>query len=157
MTSDDTPPHDDPASLIKKSWEERARSPYREFYVASHRGWDSDDVVESQARFDAEVVLHGLSDEWLANADVLEIGSGSGRLAQQIAPRVASYAGFDIAPTMVDVASKHLADHANARVIIGSGDGIPGELKARSYKLIYSHAVLIHCPREIIAAYVRDA
>ncbi|MCB9898001.1 MAG: class I SAM-dependent methyltransferase [Planctomycetes bacterium] len=155
-------PHDDGkarpwADELRRAWERRSRSPHREFYVASHRGWKDDDRVRQQAAFDAAVVLHGLDDAWLADAHVLEIGCGSGRLARQIAPQVKSYSGFDIAPGMVEAAEARLDDVPNARVVVGHGDAIPDALDDRAYDVVFSHAVLIHCPLDIVVAYVRDA
>lgn len=153
------PLRDAPASAaeLRRAWERRAHSPHREFYVASHRGWHDSGRVERQARFDAEIVLHDLPAEWLARAQVLEIGCGSGRLARQIAPRVAGYTGIDIAPTMVAVARERLATAPNARLLVGSGESIPPEAADRRYGLVFSHAVLIHCPRAIVGAYVAAA
>lgn len=153
MTDDDSTNSPD---RLKQAWEARARSPYREFYIASHRGWDDDQRVEHQARFDTAIVLRDFDDETLAAMDVLEIGCGSGRLAAQIAPRVRSYTGFDIAPTMVEVAEQRLAGRKNVTVLVGDGSGVPAAVSQGSYGLVFSHAVLIHCPREVIARYVRD-
>lgn len=154
MSDDDAKPA---ASEIRRLWDERARSPYREFYVASHRGWDDAERAEHQARFDLAALLFDVRDSELAGTDVLEIGCGSGRLAAVLAPRVGTYRGFDISAEMVATARERLADVANAEVFVGDGERVPDACASRRYDLVFSHAVLIHCPRDIIASNVRAA
>ena len=107
---------DDPlqteASRQKQAWESRAASPYRDFFVASHHGWDDQAAWSRQAESDVSLLFSSLpgdepesigSIKW-SHLDVLEIGCGVGRLAPAIAARVRSYAGIDISKTMIEVA-----------------------------------------------------
>ena len=143
------------ASDIQRLWDARARSPYREFYVASHRGWDDAERAEHQARFDLVAMFFDVPDSEIDGTDVLEIGCGSGRLAAVLAPRVARYRGFDISAAMVDKAKERLAGVENAEVYVGDGERVPEACAAHRYDIVFSHAVLIHCPRDIIASNVR--
>lgn len=45
------------AETLKQEWEACARSPYRDFYVASHPGWDQSSAWDQQAGTDAARVL----------------------------------------------------------------------------------------------------
>ncbi len=145
------------AALLRTNWEKRARSPSRDFYVASCPGWNDAQRWEQQAESDADFFLTGLDDAFLADAEVLEVGCGVGRLARPLAQRVRSYTGVDIAPGMVEEAGRRCADLTNARFFVSSGDGIAAEARDRRYRLIVFFAVLIHCPKALIAALVGDA
>jgi SAM-dependent methyltransferase len=138
------------AELLRENWESFARSPYRDFFVASHRGWDDPEAWRAQADFDAAVVTHELGPERLCELDVLEIGCGVGRLAQVLAPRVRSYTGFDIALPMLEEARARCAGIGEARFFLGDGLGVPAEAADRRYGLAFAQAVFIHCPREVI-------
>src|SRR5688572_21889443 len=139
----------DIARTIKTEWERRARSPDREFFVASHEGWDTEAGREKQAWLDAEYALLFVDLVAAAGQDVLEIGCGSGRLVPYIAPRFRSYTGFDISPTMVDVARARCASYRNARFFESDGTSVPEGARDRSYDFALAAAVLIHCPKDI--------
>lgn len=145
------------AELLRGNWETLARSPFRDYFVASHRGCDDPEVWAAHARHDASIVLHELAPAALARMDVLELGCGVGRLAQVIAPFVRSYTGVDIAPAMLCEAEKRVQGLANVRLHLGDGARVPEPVRDRSYALVFALAVLVHCPRELIATIVRDA
>jgi SAM-dependent methyltransferase len=145
------------AELLRGNWETLARSPFRDFFVASHRGCDDPLVWAEHARHDAGIVLHELAPEALACMDVLELGCGVGRLAQVIAPLVRSYTGIDIAPAMLHEAESRVGGLANARLYLGDGTHVPESARDRRYGLVFAQAVLIHCPRELIESILGDA
>ena len=149
---------DDPeaeARRLAQDWELRAQSPSRDFFVASHPGWDDPAAWERQARHDADFLLQRLPRP-LAGAHLLEIGCGVGRLVPALAPRVASYTGFDIAPSMVAEARARHGAVANARFLEADGLAAPAGARDRRYDVALAHAVFIHCPREVIAALIAD-
>lgn len=165
MTSDDptrngpAPATEDLAAGARRlaaNWERRARSDFRDYYVASHPGWDRQDVWSRQAEIDAQMLLHGLDPGAIAGWDVLEIGCGVGRLVTPLTARVGSYSGFDIAPGMVESARERNAGVDAARFAVSDGTGIPTELDDRKYDLVFAWAVFIHCPREVVAANLRS-
>lgn len=145
------------AQLLKGNWERLASSEYRDFFVASHAGWDDPDCWERTAREDLERMLAGFDGDALAAAHVLEIGCGVGRLARLLAPRAASYTGLDIAPSMLAEARARCADLASARFLESGGLGAPAEARDRRYDLVLAASVMIHCPRPVIEALVADA
>ncbi len=142
----------DEAAHLRAAWHERGRSPARDFYVASHPGWDDPAARAAQARLDVTLIVHGLEAD-LATRDVLEIGCGTGRLAAEVAPRARSYTGLDIAPSMVAEARARSGGLANARFLECDGLQLPPAARDREYGLVFAHAVLIHCPREVVAAW----
>ena len=138
------------AEVLRQSWDALSRSRYRDFFVASHRGWDDPETWRAQAEFDAAVVTHELEPARLGGIDVLEVGCGVGRLALVLAPRVRSYTGFDIAPRMVDEARARCGELANARFFVGDGLSVPAPAADRRYGLAFAMSVFIHCPRDVI-------
>jgi len=143
------------ASFLKESWEKRSRSDKRDFYVASHPGWQNEERWRAQAENDVQLMLYQVDREALTNWNVLEIGCGVGRLALPLAPGVASYTGVDIAPGMIDEARQRCAALASTRFFVSDGAGLPDEVGDRAYELIIVLAVFIHCPRDVIASLVR--
>ncbi len=145
-----------PADFLREEWEERARSPFRDFFVASHPGWDDPETWESRAAADAELVLSGVEPASRSGIEVLEVGCGVGRLAAKIAPQVKGYTGFDISPSMVEEARRRNRGLGKARFFVSDGLDLPGEAKDRTYDLAFALAVFIHCPREVIRALARN-
>ncbi|MBM3976658.1 MAG: class I SAM-dependent methyltransferase [Planctomycetes bacterium] len=144
------------ALLLKSTWETRARSAARDFYVASHPGWNDAAAWERQARVDLDLYLYGLDRASLRSWDVLEIGCGVGRLAGLLAPLVRSYTGLDISPGMLEEARKRLAGTSNTRFLETDGLGVPSTAADRRYQLALAPAVFIHCPRPVIERIVRS-
>ena len=158
---DEAPPPEpqsteDWARLIKTNWEKRARSSSRDFYVASHPGWQRSEVWARQAESDVSMILTGLADPWLEGTDLLEVGCGVGRLARPFLARVRSYTGVDVAPGMVEEARSRLADEPRARFFVSDGLGVPDAAKDHDYDLIVALAVFIHCPRDLVERLVAD-
>lgn len=145
------------ADRLGRDWEARARLPSRDLFVASHPGWNDPDAWERHARTELELFLSGLDPAWLAAADVLEIGCGSGRLVPFLRPRVRTYTGFDIAAGMVAAARRRAAALPDVRLYLGDGLSVPEAARDRPYRLIVAVAVFIHCPREVIAANLESA
>ena len=89
------------AKLLKENWEKRSRSDSRDFFVASHPGWQDEETVRRKAKTELDLVLANLDSKFLSQKQVLEIGCGPGRLAQYVGPRVLGYTGIDIAEGMI--------------------------------------------------------
>lgn len=139
---------EDEAVGLKRAWERRARSPLREFLVASDADFEDEAAASAQALLDLAGLFLGHAAGEIGPWRVLEIGCGSGRLAKHIAPRVASYAGVDIAPTTVEHARRRCAG-TTARFLVGDGRGVPPELASERFDFVFSWAVMIHVPREL--------
>lgn len=138
------------AALLKKNWNQRGQSPSRDFYVASHVGWQDKQVWENQAAVDTKLILSELDADWLARAEVLEVGCGVGRLVPHLLAATASYTGLDIAASMVAEARSRCREESRARFFESDGTGIPAEAKDRNYDLAIVLAVFIHCPKQVI-------
>lgn len=145
------------AQLLKQNWERRSRTDKRDFYVASHRGWDDPARWEAQADVDVETMFYGVDADRARSWQVLEIGCGVGRLARPLCARVAGYTGFDVAEGMVSEARERSADLKEARFFVGDGLGLPEEAQDRRYDLALAVAVFIHCPRAVIDSNCRSA
>lgn len=145
------------ARLLATNWEARAKLPSRDLFVASHPGWNDPKEWERHARIETELFVSGLEEDWLAAADVLEIGCGSGRLVSILRSQVRSYTGIDIAAGMVDAARRRCENLGGVRFFQGDGLSVPSAAQDRRYQLILSVAVLIHCPRKVIAANLASA
>lgn len=165
MQPGDMPPSDGNADLesaqagadrLKQQWSHRATTDACRFYVASHAGWRDPAHWEHQARFDVSMLSLGLDADWLRQQHVLEMGCGVGRLVPFLLDRVASYTGFDVAPGMIQEAKAACGDD-RARFFESSGEGVPEPAKDRSYGLVFSWAVLIHYPKQVIQSMVDDA
>lgn len=74
---------------------------------------------------------------WMpANAlRVLDVGSGTGALALQLAERASFVVGVDTSPTMIDLARKNQSDSGKANVawVIASADALPFPAAAFDY------------------------
>lgn len=145
------------ARLLGSNWEARSRLPSRDLFVASHPGWNDPAAWERHARTELHLFLSNLDPAWLAAADVLEIGCGSGRLVPFLRPQVRSYTGFDIAAGMVEAAAARCRDLDGVRFFHGDGLAVPAAACDRGYHLALCVAVFIHCPREVIAANIGSA
>jgi SAM-dependent methyltransferase len=143
--------------ILRRDWEAWASLPSRDLFVASHPGWRDPGAWERFARAELDHFLMDLDPGWLSEADVLEIGCGSGRLAPFLRPLVRSYTGFDISRGMVEAARRRCAGMGGVRFLAGDGLEVPGPACDREYRLALAVAVFIHCPREVIAANVRSA
>jgi SAM-dependent methyltransferase len=150
---------EDPRELARRlaeRWEERARSPHRDLFVASHQGWDDPAAWRAQAELDARNMLHRVDERVLSSYHLLDVGCGVGRLAHPLAARAATYTGIDISPSMVDEARRRCAPLANARFFTCDGLSVPPEARDRRYDLALAMAVFIHCPPAVSAALVRS-
>lgn len=145
------------AKMLAANWEARSRRPTRDLFVASHAGWQDPAAWDRHARVELELFLSNLDAAWLRDAEVLEIGCGSGRLIPFLRPQVRSYTGFDIATGMVEAAQQRAAGLDGVRLFVGDGLSVPVGARDRQYRLVLAVAVFIHCPREVIAANVQSA
>jgi SAM-dependent methyltransferase len=129
-------------------------------------------VINAPSNLDADVVL-GFGDEWSrfdqsaltaaehkqlwdnyfsifpwhllpADAKGVDIGCGSGRWAQLVAPRVGALTCVDASPQALDVARRNLASHPNVSFTLASVDAMP--FPPAHFDFGYSLGVLHHIP-----------
>jgi len=100
-----------------------------------------------------EASLDYVLQSWLyphleANAMVVaEVGSGGGRIAAKVAPKVKELVCFDISAEMLSSARKHLAAIGSENVRFQRVDGdkeYPSEFGGQ-FDLVYCFDVLVHC------------
>ncbi len=142
---------------VRQLWDQLAATPWRDFYIASHSGWNDPAAWRAQAIADLGHFLTGLGSRWLGQQHVLEIGSGVGRLAETLALVGRSYTGVDISAGMLAEAQRRCGNVVGVRFLLGNGSDLPALARDRRYGLILAVAVFIHCPRDLIEATVRSA
>ncbi|MEE9394604.1 MAG: class I SAM-dependent methyltransferase [Planctomycetota bacterium] len=145
------------AKRLKQRWEALAKTERRDYYIASHPGWDDPKIWASRASADAGFVLQGFSDDRLREAKVLEIGCGVGRLVPSIAKRVGRYTGIDIATSCIAEARKRCQELDNTRFEECNGEEIPEAVLDQQYDIIFAAAVFIHCPLDVIEKMIAAA
>lgn len=148
---------DEWADLLRRNWSERSQSSQREKYVAPLPPDAESGTWERQAVVDTETMLWGYDPGRIADWEVLEVGCGVGRMVSPMLARVGRYTGFDIAAGMVDEARSKLDGEPRARFFVSDGLGVPEGARDRSYDLVFSHGVLIHCPLDVIRSLLTSA
>jgi len=139
---------------MRQDWDERARLNAL-YYIVT-------DAAESEAQFEAsgeQSVRDILSDvERLlpANATVLEIGCGIGRMLRPFARRFASVYGVDVSTEMVNLAHQRLADLPNVKVWRTDGASLQ-PIQSGSVDLAVSYLVFQHIPDvSVVEANIRE-
>ena len=145
------------ATQLADNWEARAALPSRDLFVASHPGWDDPEAWQRHAQTEIDLFFAGVDTDWLRTVDVLELGCGSGRLAALVRAKARSYTGYDIASGMVEAARRRCRSVDGVRFFVGDGLDVPSGAQDRKYGLVLAVAVLIHCPRTVIATNIRNA
>lgn len=77
--------------------------------------------------------------------DVLEIGCGDGRDAQEIVKRVGSYHGFDISSEFIKIAESSVASDI-ARFTVA--DAVEFDYGHENYNIVYAFASLLHLDKD---------
>jgi SAM-dependent methyltransferase len=114
---------------------------------------DSDEQdYRSSGRVEAEALRRFLR----ADARVLDVGCGTGRVMEHLAPWCREVHGIDISRRMVDAGRERLAHlpnvffhHGNGYDLAGFGDG--------SFDLVYSIVALQHMPRTVAYNYLLES
>ena len=133
-------------------WDARAAD--NALYFIAERNDDAD----FRASGEQEVEQHLLSDVMLpADATVLEIGCGIGRLLRPMAARCKRAVGFDVSPKMIEMSRQYLVDLDNVETYANDGSTLPG-VADDSVDYCYSYICFQHIPqKEFIASYLREA
>lgn len=98
--------------------------------------WGSDE--------DVDAVLERFLFPYLTKETVAaELGSGGGRIATRVAPRVKELHCLDISSQMLAMARDALADQVNVQFVLLGGDGLPDHLAGR-VEFLYSFDVWVH-------------
>src|SRR5689334_2867498 len=98
------------AEKMRREWDERAEKDAKFFIATGHAASDEAFRASGEADLDG-AILNGIFLE--KDASALEIGCGVGRLLVPLSLRVASVAGVDISPTMIEKSKDYTASRPN--------------------------------------------
>jgi ubiquinone/menaquinone biosynthesis C-methylase UbiE len=138
---------------MREDWDDRARA-NTYFYICTTAAGSREEFEESGRRDLARWILPGV--DLSPDAVVVEIGSGIGRLARALAPRVGRVFACDLSDEMLARGREYCAEYPNVEFVRIDGDLSP--ISDEIADLVYSHIVFQHIPRRaFIARYVREA
>jgi len=96
-------------------------------------------LQEYMSRWDGERFIKAL--ELTKNKKVLEIGTGTGRIAVKVAPFCITLTGIDISPKTIERAKENLKDHKNISFIC---DDFSNHQFDEKFDVIYSSLTMMH-------------
>lgn len=134
-------------SALGAFWDESARVDVVKAIAASA---DSD-TFDVSGRVDAERILPLLRPD----AVVLEVGSGTGRIMQHLAPSCAEVHGVDISAEMVERGVQRLSRLGNVRFHLGNGYDL-GMFEDGKFDLVYAWVVFQHLPKNVAYNYMTE-
>ena len=132
---------------MRKDWDERARKDAR-YYIVT-------DAAESEEQFAASGeqsvrdILRDVESLMPAQATVLEIGCGIGRMLRPLASRFSKVYGVDVSPEMIERARTRLQDLDNVEAVITDGSTLSPVPSAR-VDLVISYLVFQHIPDPVV-------
>lgn len=94
-------------------------------------------------------------ERYLDLTDVLEIASGAGRHANQIASRCRHLALIDTSPDASALAKARFADQPQVEVVL-SADGLTLPFEGGRFTAIYSYDAMVHFEPLTVAAYIQE-
>jgi SAM-dependent methyltransferase len=99
-------------------------------------------------------------DEWIiphvdGSTVAGEIGTGGGRIARLVAPRVKQFHAFDISPRMIDLVRRELAGVADVRFHVLDGPRLPDGLDGH-FDFLYAFDVFVHLDLHVQWRYLDD-
>jgi ubiquinone/menaquinone biosynthesis C-methylase UbiE len=139
--------HGDGLADLRAFWDESARV---DAVKAIADSADSD-TFETSGRIDAERVIPHLTSE----AKVLEIGCGTGRIMQHLAPLCHEVHGVDISNEMVELGRRRLADVPNVSFHHGNGYDL-SMFPDATFDVAYSWVVFQHMPKSVAYNYLTE-
>lgn len=107
---------------------------------------------------DLQYIIETFIDPYVnsSSSHVGEIGSGGGRVAHQVYPRVKSLMCFDISQSMLDQARSYLDKAPNVTFHhLTTGSGFPSEVYG-TFDFIYSFDVFVHLDLHTIWQYFQE-
>jgi SAM-dependent methyltransferase len=135
---------------MREDWDRRARVDPRYWVAATTEADEAS--YEQSAEADAAALLDGLRGRIGAEARVLDLGCGIGRLSAQIAGRFAMVIGVDVSPAMIEAARVMHADRAGLRFEANSGSDL-ADFPDADFDLVFSYSVLPHLPKDVLESY----
>jgi len=143
------PPEPPKGPDYKNAWNEAARANAEDAILTGAEG----EAFERAGRGDAEMVSRFLP----ADAAVLDIGCGIGRVERYLAPRARELWAVDVSDEMIRRAGERLAGFANVHLKeVGNREYLAAFPDGR-FDLVFSFLVLQHLEKEDAFLYIRDA
>lgn len=143
---------------MRRDWDERAQKDSL-YYIASwNRDWDEAEFFASGERDYTTLVQPVLNKMGFdpAGREMLEIGSGVGRMTRAFARRFGHVVALDISGEMLRQGRAFHPEYANIAWVQGDGAGLSA-FRGASFDFVFSYIVLHHLPtRELILGYVRE-
>lgn len=148
------------AELMKRDWDDRARSNAR-WFINTVKLEQSDHEFEATGLKEVEL---GILEDWLVTSfgnlksmRLLEIGCGIGRMTRHLAPLFAQVHGVDVSGEMIRQARERLRDFSN--VFLYETKGLDfAVLPSDYFDLAFSVYVFQHVPSiEVIRSNIKDA
>lgn len=144
---------------MRRDWDERARRNAR-FYVALNHDKSEKEYLESGERDVADliesrlgVLLPSIDPK---QADVLEIGCGTGRMTRPMSQLFGRLTALDVSAEMVAQAQVTLRDCDNVSFLVGNGIDLTG-LRDEAFDLVLCLLVFQHIPdKAIVRSYFRE-
>jgi SAM-dependent methyltransferase len=140
---------------MKRDWDDRARQSSR-YFIATGEPDDDETAFDESGRRDVMYFFEGLEHLLAADATVLDIGCGIGRMDRHVAPRVGRLIGIDVSGEMVRQCRERLSDLPNTLFLEGDGWSL-APIASASIDLVFSHIVFQHLPRAATRGYFREA
>jgi SAM-dependent methyltransferase len=134
----------------KSAWNQAARGDAQDAILTG----STSETFESTGQSDAKMVRRFLRG---ANAVVLNIGCGVGRVERYLAPEVGELHAVDVSSEMIARARERLAGLPNVHLHEIGNDEFLRVFTADQFDLVFSFLVLQHLAREDAFLYLRDA
>jgi SAM-dependent methyltransferase len=144
-------------SAMRDFWDARAREDAVHF-VDTREPYGEGDLRRffANGERDLDTLLTALGVVVRADADVLDIGCGLGRLTRPLASRARRVTGLDVSPEMLERARGLHRDLTNVTWLLGDGTSLAG-IPDASLDGAVSHVVFQHLPRpELTLGYVAE-
>ena len=143
---------DDIGGRMREDWNRRAQENARWFIASDVQ---DDDEFRASGAIDVDRALTGLERPWLKSATVLEIGCGTGRMTEFLAPLVRQLFAVDVSTEMIERTRARLGVVGNLELLPVGGDNL-AELMDQSFDLVLSYIVLQHIPNFVVRKYFRE-
>lgn len=139
-------------SRMKEDWDERIRHDYR-YWMSD--GVKNDEEMWLTGQRDFEILTNGISDAYLSQARVLDLGCGVGRILKTAASVCLEAVGIDVSEEAISTARSFLSEYENAQLVLGQGAGID-QVENEEIDLAISFAALCSMPAIVVAAYMHE-